>query len=109
MPMLSKETSEVTAVAAAAPSEALGHFERLLSLETDCWDVRAALGTKTPGFVLLDVRGPDSFGLGTSPEQLIFPTPASMSGTLRDIHQTHCSSSTVTVRIAMVPTRLPRR
>ena len=44
---------------------------------------------------------------GTSPEQLIFLTAASMSGTLRNIHQTHCSLSTVTVRIAMVRTRLP--
>jgi len=73
MPMLSTETSEVTAVAAAAPSEALAHFERLLSFETDCWDVHAALGTSAPGFVLLDVRGPDSFAAGHVPGAVNLP------------------------------------
>src|SRR6516225_7757907 len=73
MPMLSTETSEVTAVAAAAPSEALAHFERLLSFETDCWDVHAALGTSAPGFVLLDVRGPDLFAAGHVPGAVNLP------------------------------------
>ena len=45
----------------ADPQTALDHFERLLSFETDCWDVHAALASGAPGFVLLDVRGPQAF------------------------------------------------
>src|SRR5215471_12791224 len=67
------ETSEVTRIPAAAPNEALAHFERLLSFETDCWDVHAALGTNTSGFVLLDVRGPDSFAAGHVPGAVNLP------------------------------------
>ena len=29
----------VTATPAAAPTDALAHFEALLAFETDCWDV----------------------------------------------------------------------
>jgi len=47
---------------AAPPAEALSHFSRLLQLETDCWDVHASL--EGSGFVLLDVRSPDSFRRG---------------------------------------------
>jgi rhodanese-related sulfurtransferase len=46
---------------AADPQTALDHFEKLLSLETDCWDVHAALASGAPGFVLLDVRSPQAF------------------------------------------------
>ena len=46
---------------AADPQTALDHFEKLLSLETDCWDVHAALASGAPGFVLLDVRSPQLF------------------------------------------------
>ena len=47
----------------ADPETALEHYEKLLSLETDCWDVHAALHhTGVREFVLLDVRSPESFG-----------------------------------------------
>ena len=41
-----------------APSdEALAHFQRLLTFETDCWDVHYAMNNGLHDFVLLDVRG----------------------------------------------------
>ncbi len=64
MPDLKKASSVVTAVPAATAKEALAHYERLLSLETDCWDVHAAMETDDPGFVLLDVRSPQLFAAG---------------------------------------------
>jgi rhodanese-related sulfurtransferase len=56
--------NNVTSIAAAPSSDALAHFERLFSYETDCWDVHDALSSGEPGFVLLDVRGPDHFRKG---------------------------------------------
>ena len=64
MPVLPLEVSEVTAVPAASPEDALAHFEQLLAFETDCWDVHTALSRKDPGFVLLDVRSPQHFAAG---------------------------------------------
>jgi rhodanese-related sulfurtransferase len=58
---------------AADPQTALDHFEKLLSLETDCWDVHAALASGTPGFVLLDVRSPQGFEGGHVPGSLNLP------------------------------------
>ena len=58
MPRLATQTSDVTGIPAAAPQEALAHFERLLAFETDCWDVQAALASDNLAFVLLDVRSP---------------------------------------------------
>ena len=44
-----------------APSdEALAHFQRLLTFETDCWDVHYAMNNGLHDFVLLDVRGIDT-------------------------------------------------
>ncbi|WP_432722022.1 rhodanese-like domain-containing protein [Jeongeupia wiesaeckerbachi] len=54
----------VTAVPAAASAAALAHFAARLALETDCSDVHAALQSRTPGFVLLDVRGPSAYAAG---------------------------------------------
>lgn len=54
--------SPVTEVPAAPPAEAREHFTRLLEFETDCWDVHASL--ESGGFVLLDVRTPESFRRG---------------------------------------------
>jgi len=71
MPVLPNELLYVTETAAAAPSEALAHFERLLSFETDCWDVHAALAN--PDFVLLDVRGPEAFAAGHVPGAINLP------------------------------------
>lgn len=56
--------NNVTAIAAALHSDALAHFERLFRFETDCWDVHDALSSGNPGFVLLDVRGPEHFRKG---------------------------------------------
>jgi len=67
MPVLPSEVSEVTAVPAATSNEVLAHFERLLTFETDCWDVHTALARKTPDFVLLDVRSPELFAAGHVP------------------------------------------
>ena len=64
MPDLFSSESPVTDVAAAAPEEALAHFQKLLAYETDCWDVHAALASGHPGFVLLDVRSPEAFAAG---------------------------------------------
>jgi len=49
------------------------HFESLLELETDCWDVHAALATSDPGFVLLDVRAPQMFAAGHVPGAINLP------------------------------------
>ena len=65
MPLL--QTDPVTAVPAAPSDLALQHFEALLAHETDCWDVHAAMDSPEPGFVLLDVRGPDLFAAGHVP------------------------------------------
>ncbi len=54
--------SPVTEVPASNATDALRHFSRLLELETDCWDVHASL--EGGGFVLLDVRSPESFRRG---------------------------------------------
>lgn len=57
-------SNSVTAVPAAASPDAVAHFEAELSFETDCWDVHEALARGNPGFVLLDVRGPESYAKG---------------------------------------------
>ena len=57
-----------------APAEAaLAHFERSFAFETDCWDVHAALETGDPGFVLLDVRGPQAYAAGHVPGAVNLP------------------------------------
>ncbi len=55
----------VTSVPAADPETAARHARHLLSLESDCWDVHDALhGSEDPGFLLIDVRGPEGFAAG---------------------------------------------
>ena len=56
--------NNVTSIPAAPSREAQAHFERLFGFETDCWDVHEALSCGQPGFVLLDVRGPEQFRKG---------------------------------------------
>ena len=67
MPVLPSELSEVTAIPAASPEDALTHFESLLAYETDCWDVHAAMSRRDTGFILLDVRSPQHFAAGHVP------------------------------------------
>lgn len=54
----------VAAIPAADPREAAAHFAALLRFETDCADVRRALAGGPPGFLLLDVRPPESYQAG---------------------------------------------
>lgn len=63
----------VTAIPAASSEEALAHFEQGFRFETDCWDVHDALKSDSPGFVLLDVRGPDLFAAGHIPGAVHLP------------------------------------
>lgn len=63
----------VTQVPAADAATALAHFERLLTFETDCWDVHAALEAAQGGFVVLDVRGPEAFAAGHVPGAVNIP------------------------------------
>lgn len=63
----------VTATPAASSEEALAHFEQGFRFETDCWDVHDALKSDSPGFVLLDVRGPDLFAAGHIPGAVHLP------------------------------------
>jgi rhodanese-related sulfurtransferase len=65
--------SAVTAVPAADPQRARAHFESLLALETDCWDVHEALRAGEPGFVLLDARSPQAFAAGHVPGAVNLP------------------------------------
>jgi rhodanese-related sulfurtransferase len=51
----------------AHSSDAVAHFQSLLRLEADCWDVHAELATGQPTFVLLDVRGPAGYAAGHVP------------------------------------------
>lgn len=52
-------------IPAAAPAElAAAHFESQFTFETDCWDTHEAIGSGSPGFVLLDVRSPELFAQG---------------------------------------------
>jgi rhodanese-related sulfurtransferase len=73
MPALSSDTRPVTDVPAAPSTEALAHFEGLLAFETDCWDVHTALEAGHPGFVVLDVRGPEAFATGHVPGAVNLP------------------------------------
>lgn len=59
--------SNVTAVAPAASSAALAHFEAEFTFETDCWDVHDAISRGEQDFVLLDVRGSGKYAAGHVP------------------------------------------
>jgi rhodanese-related sulfurtransferase len=63
----------VTQTPAASSNEALAHFGQEFRFETDCWDVHEALKSNDPGFVLLDVRGPDLFAAGHIPGAVHLP------------------------------------
>jgi rhodanese-related sulfurtransferase len=73
MPVLPTASSLVTEVPAANPKSAQEHFEGLLSFETDCWDVHAAMTGGHSDFVLLDVRGPAAYAAGHVPGAINLP------------------------------------
>ncbi len=62
----------VTETPAAASETARLHFERKLTLETDCWDVHEAL-SRGADFVLCDVRSPELFARGHVPGAINLP------------------------------------
>ena len=97
----------VTEVPAGPPAEAIAHFQRLLTLETDCYDVHQALTRKDPGFVLFDVRGPEGYAAGHVPQAVNFPyrrmTARRRSPSIRPTRSLWC---TARVRTATAPTRL---
>ncbi len=64
--------TSVTEVPAAESATAQAHFERKLSLETDCWDVHESLAHGTD-FVLLDVRSPALYARGHVPGAINLP------------------------------------
>ncbi|QQC67201.1 rhodanese-like domain-containing protein [Paraburkholderia ginsengisoli] len=79
--------SPVSAVPAADSAAALEHFSTLLSFETDCADVHAALASDDPlsvDFVLLDVRGPALFGGGHVPGAVNLPHGKIVASKLAD-------------------------
>lgn len=63
----------VTAIPAADPDVAAAHFERLLSVETDCSDVHAALDAVGRDVVVLDVRSPELYAAGHVPGAVNLP------------------------------------
>jgi rhodanese-related sulfurtransferase len=68
--------SPASAIPAADSAAALDHFSTLLSFETDCADVHAALASNDPlsiDFVLLDVRGAALFAGGHVPRAVNLP------------------------------------
>ena len=73
VPELTATSNAVTDVPAAKASDALAHFEKLLTFETDCWDVHEALNQPDPSFVLFDVRSPDLFAAGHLPGAVNLP------------------------------------
>lgn len=63
----------VIEVPAAAPEEAIRHFESELRFETDCWDTHDAIQQAEPGFVLIDARSPDDYAQGHVPGAVNIP------------------------------------
>lgn len=66
-------TNAVTEVPAASPEQALVHFQSAFAFETDCWDTHDALEGGSPGFMLLDVRGPELYARGHVPGAINIP------------------------------------
>ena len=73
MPVITSRLNMVTEIPAAPPADAAAHFEKLLRFETDCWDVHESLKIEEPGFVVLDVRGADSYAAGHVPGAVNLP------------------------------------
>jgi rhodanese-related sulfurtransferase len=72
-PVATRRNDPVTEIPAAESREAAQHFGRLLSYETDCWDVHAARAAGHGSFALLDVRAPAAFAAGHLPGAFNLP------------------------------------
>ena len=66
-------SNAVTQIPAAPAALAIAHFEAEFTFETDCWDVNDATKNGNPGFVLVDVRGHESFARGHVPGAINIP------------------------------------
>ena len=80
----SRVKSLITAIPPAPSARALQHFTSLLELETDCWDVHAAITEGHADFVLLDVRSPSHYAAGHVPGSSNLPHAKIVQGMLRD-------------------------
>lgn len=67
------EPSAPAATPAAAPADALRHFEARLTYETDCWDTHDGLSKNATDFVVLDVRSPQLYAEGHVPGAINLP------------------------------------
>lgn len=66
--------SIVSAIPAASPEEAIAHFQRRLSVETDCDDVHSSMTAGDTDFVLLHVVGsPEVFNRRHIPGAIHLP------------------------------------
>lgn len=78
---MTSTTSAVTQIPPAPSAEAVQHFAAEFRFETDCWDVHDAL-SKSPDFVLLDVRSPALFAKGHVPGAVNIPHGKIVESTL---------------------------
>ena len=65
--------STVSRIPALDSAEAVEHFSKRLTYETDCWDVHHAITNDKQDFVLLDVRGEENFAQGHLPNSINLP------------------------------------
>ncbi len=65
--------SNVKEVPASPSSDALEHFSKRLSFETDCWDVHDAMERSAQDFILLDVRSPALYEKSHVPGAISLP------------------------------------
>lgn len=66
-------TTRVTDTPPAPSAEAEAHFARRLTLETDCDDVHTDMMSGRPGFLLVDVRGPNAYARSHVPGAINIP------------------------------------
>ena len=103
MPNLITSSSRVTEVSAADPNDALRHFERLLALETDCWDVHDHEEWRCQ-VCAAGCAWSAGFPRGHVPGQPISRTAESMNETRPRIPPIHYSLSIAAARNATEPT-----
>ena len=90
----------------ADPQTALEHFEKLLSLETDCWDVHAALASARPGLCCWMSAARKRSRTGMSRARSIPRTAESMNAISPPSPRIRYSLSIAAGRIATEPTAL---